>query len=289
MINDLTNKIRFAVEDMYDRVIFVDENNQHRYETIDGKWLQGVSSVSSIIPKDWLSAWGAKEAVKALGYSDYPEDTQHAKDVLEVIKACKSVEEYIKILKSAKGSSARKSKEALVDGKAGHAWLEDYVKAQIRGKELPKLPEGNLERPIKQFLEWEAKEVDYWILSEARVCYPEKEYAGTLDALAMMKNGKLAVIDFKFASNISEDYYLQLAGYAATFEPYGIKIDVRIIVRLPKTLTKDEWSEKDRTYSKVENTIEVEVVKTDYEVDKQVFFNCLPVKAWINTMENRKI
>jgi hypothetical protein len=277
----MIQKIQDAVVDMMKKVKFIDEGRQHRYETIDGVWLQGVSTVSSIVPKDWLSAWGAKEAVKALGYSDY-NDTKLAEEVLEKIKACKTIEEYIAILKEAKGASARKSKEALVDGTKGHKWLEDYVKAKIRNTELPEIPTDFLERPIKQFIEWAESNVKQWILSEALVAYPEKEYAGTLDGMAIMKDDKLALIDFKFASHISEDYYLQTAGYQAAFEPYGINIDERIIVRLPKTLTKEEYDEKERKYKIIDNNIEVEKVANPYEFDRDTFFHCLPVKKWIN-------
>ncbi len=265
---------------MMKKVKFDEEN--HIYTTIEGTWLQGVSEVSSIVPKDWLSAWGAKEAVKALGYSDYEGDTELAKETMKKISEMKTPEEFISFLKDAKGSSARKSKEALVDGKVGHEWLEKYVKAKIRNKELPPIPKGNLERPIKQFLDWEKENIDYWILSEARVAYPDKGYAGTLDGVAVLKTGELAIIDFKFASHISEDYSLQTAGYAATFEPYGIKFDKRIIIRLPKTLEREEWDKNNKKYNKVENNLEVKEVETNYELDRDTFFHCLPVKKWIN-------
>jgi len=280
-------KIRSAVLKMMKDVSF--DKKEHIYtRKSDGTWLQGVSTVSSIVPKEWLSAWGAKEAVKALGYSDYEGDTKTAKEVLSKIKKCKTIEEYQEILKKAKGASRRKNKEALVDGTIGHEWLELYVKAKIRGTETPKIPEGNLARPLKQFVSWAEKEVDYWILSEAMVAYPEKGYAGQLDGLAMMKTGRLALIDFKFASKISEDYILQCAGYQACFDPYGIKIDDRIIVRLPKTLEIDQWDKKKRAYFKVENKIEVKILDTNYETDRDVFLHCLPLKQWINARINSK-
>jgi hypothetical protein len=285
---EIVGKIREAVLDMMSKVEFVNDKRQHRYQLkSNGNWLQGVSTVSSIIPKDWLSAWGAKECAKFLGYSDYEGDTERAKEVMEMISQMKTPEELIELLKEAKGASGRKSKTALVDGKKGHDWLEIYVKAKIRNQDLPEIPDGTLERPIKQFLAWEEKEIKQWILSEARVAYPEKGYAGTMDAMAILKNGKLAVIDFKFASHISEDYYLQTAGYGATFEPYGIKVEERVIVRLPKTLQREEYDEKTHKYKMVDNNLEVEIVKTNYEVDKQVFFSCLPVKSWINQFKKK--
>lgn len=317
----LIKKIQDAVLDMMKNVKFDKVN--HIYTRIsDGAWLQGVSTVSSIVPKDWLAAWGAKEAVKALGYSDYEEDTELASEMLEKFirlatkyaiqriefknklakeQNClepqlnpddenfltnlkiKEINEYKGILKDAKGAQFRKSKQALIDGKSGHEWLEEYVKAKIRNVELPKIPEGMLQRPLQQFVEWEQNNIDYWILSEARVAYPEKKYAGTLDGLAMMKTGKLAIIDFKFASNISEEYYLQTAGYQHTFEPYGISVGQRIIIRLPKTLTKDEWDERQKKYIKVVNTTEIRIVPTPYNSDIEAFLSALPVKSWINS------
>ena len=277
---DLVSKIREAIMDMYHKVSFSEDG--HTYKDLKtGTWLQGVTSVSSIVPKDWLAAWGAKEAVKFLGYSDYEGDVDRAIEVLSLAEEM-SAKQWIEFLKEAKGSSGRKSKTALVDGKKGHAWLEEYVKARIRGKELPAMPVGTLKRPIEQFLEWEVKNISTWVLSEARVAYPEKGYAGTMDALAIMKNGKLAVVDFKFASHISEDYFLQTAAYAFTFEPYGIKIDDRIIIRLPKTLEREEWNDKEKKYEMMPNNLEEEIVKTNYEFDKNTFVNALPVKQWCN-------
>ena len=280
MDKELVDKIQKAVLDMMAKVVFDDKGHTYK-EVATGNWLQGVSKVSSIVPKDWLSAWGAKEAVKFLGYSDYPEDTERAEDILKLLRDI-DLPHYQALLKDAKGASGRKSKTALVDGKKGHAWLEDYCKAKIRGTELPTMPTDALKRPLEQFLAWETENIAYWILSEARVANPSKGYAGTMDALAVLKNGRLAVIDFKFASHISEDYYLQTAGYQACFEPYEIKIEDRIIIRLPKTLEIEEWDAVKHTYSKIPNNIEVKIVSTIYEFDRDVFFACLPVKQWIN-------
>jgi len=301
----LLDNIHAAILDMMKKVKF--DPIKHIYTRVDdGSWLQGVSTVSSIIPKDWLSAWGAKECAKFLGYSDYEGDTERAIEILvtitsftddedtggvdgtPIIKGKTKEEKFIELLKEAKGASGRKSKTALVDGTAGHAWLESWVKAKIRGTTVPKIPTGPLQRPLKQFVKWANDNVAYWILSEARVAYPEKGYAGTLDGLAMMKTGKLAIIDFKFASHISEDYYLQTSGYQATFEPYGVKIDERIIVRLPKTLEREEYDKVTHKYTMVANDLEVQIVPTEYELDRDTFFHCLPVKKWINQFEEKK-
>ena len=286
MNKELIDKIHKAVLKMMEDVSFDKEKHIYTVKS-DGTWLQGVSTVSSIVPKPWLAPWGAKETVKFLGFSDYPGDTKTAEIMLNEIQQIKNVEDYIDLLRTAKGASGRKSKSALVDGTAGHDWLERYVKAKIRGTDLPEVPTGMLKRPITQFLDWEKDEVDYWILSEAMVASIKHKYAGTLDGVAMMKNGKLDLIDFKFASHISEDYRLQVAGYQNCLEEYGIKIDERIIIRLPKTLEKEEWNKKERKYYKVPNDIEIKILSKEYEEDRDVFLHCLPVKQWINTLKKK--
>lgn len=276
---DIKQKVQGALADMRSKI---DRDPKHIYRNSEtGEMLQGVSTVSSIIPKDWLAAWGAKEAVKALGYSDYP-DLTFAIEIFEKIKSCGSVQKYVEILKDAKGAQARKSKKAMIDGTEGHKWLEDYVQAKISAKELPNISTGLLERPIKQFLEWESQEVDYWIASEALVTRLDKRYAGQLDAIYMSKKGELSLCDFKFASNISEEYYLQTGGYAATFEPYEIIFDKRVIIRLPKTLEKEEWDTKEFKYKMILNNVEIKVVPTPYVGDREAFFAALVVKGWIN-------
>jgi hypothetical protein len=317
----LKDKIQNAVLDMMKLCRFDEEN--HIYTTVDGKWLQGVSTVSSIVPKDWLSAWGAKEAVKFLGYTDYENEEQEkerAKEILEKIKSFspvldkdgnvkKTIEaQWIEFLKEAKGAPSRKSKEALADGTKGHLWLSEFTLAEIRKNKIgvehkryneltkeerikynyPEPPTDLLERPISQYLDWYYDNVEYPILSEARVCNLEYGYAGTLDAVAVMKDRKLALIDFKFATHFSEDYYLQTAGYQAAFENYGINFDERILVRLPKTTEREIYDKTTHEFRKVPNNLEVLYVPTDYETDKKVFFGCLPLKQWINGFKDEK-
>ncbi len=279
----MKEKINKAISEMESKIKF--DEKKHIYTTVDGnKSLQGVSSISNIMPMDWLSAWGAKECVKFLGYTDY-DNIEYTTEMLEKIKLMDS-NEYLKLLGQAKGACKRKSNKALADGRKGHLWLESYVKAKINGTELPKLPTDELlKRPLLQFCQWSFDNVDYWIASEAFVSYPEKGYAGQLDGVAMMKNSKLAIIDFKFAQHLSEDYYLQTAGYQAAFEPYGIEFDTRILIRLPKTLEKEEYDMKTYKYFMIPNNLEVMEVPTPYDIDRETFFASIWVKKWIHFVE----
>ena len=282
----MKEKIQQAILDMKSKV---ERDSKHIYRNpITGDMYQGVSTVSSIVPKDWLAAWGAKEAVKFLGYTDYENDEKRAKEVLFSIQGF-TIKQWISYLKEAKGAASRKSKQALVDGTAGHLWLEHHVESCIQGSTHIDIPINSpLTRPIVQFLEWEAKEVDYWIASEALIVNPNKRYAGQLDAIYMSKDGKLCLADFKFASHISEDYYLQTGGYSASFEQYGIVFDKRVIIRLPKTLEREEWNEKLYKYEMKPNDIEVHIVPTIYESDRDAFYAALIVKGWINSVTKKQ-
>ena len=276
----MINKIKEAVSEMASKV---SRDSKHIYvDNETGLRLQGVSTVSSIVPKDWLASWGAKEVVKALGYSDYDGDIVNARDILLQVKSINSPEEWIAFLKKVKGAHLKKSKQALIDGKVGHQWLENYIKAKIQNTDIPMKPDGFLERPLQQFQDWESDNVKEWVVSEGFVCDLERNYAGQFDAIYISKNEKLCLGDFKFASHLGEDYYLQTAGYTAPFEKYGIHFDQRVLIRLPKTLEREEWNEKEFKYEMKPNNIEVKVVQSSYEQDKKAFYAALIVKSWIN-------
>lgn len=277
----MKEKINLAIERMSS---YVTMNSKHRYQDETGTWYQGVSTVSGITPKDWLAAWGAKEAVKFLGYTDY-DDLTYTEKCLKRIQQL-DVKGWLKALKEAKGAHSKKGKQAMADGTKGHAWLEEFVKSRIAKKNPPEVPEDILlKRACEQFIAWEMNNVKEWIASEAKVAHKGEKFAGTLDAIATLIDGRLAVVDFKFASHFSTDYWLQTAGYAACFEPFDIKFDARVIIRLPKTPEIEAYNEKTYTYYMKPNNLEVEEVPTPYEFDRNAFLACLAVKKWCNYVE----
>jgi len=280
MIN--IKKIQEAILDMMSKVSVDKKHNYTRKS--DGKWLAGVSSVAGIFPKDFLAPWAAKEAVKSLGY----EDEELAKETIEKIKSL-SVKKFQELLHKAKTAYKDKSDTAKLDGTKGHEYLHYYILAKMRKTELPKLIDKNLERPINQFIEWADKNIKQWILSEARVCSIKEEIAGQLDGLAITTADKLAIIDFKFANQVSDDYHLQTAGYSIPFEKYGIKIEDRIIIRLPKTLTKKVYNRKTRQYDEVENKIEIARSPFSMEFDCETFRNARIFYRYINACKKRSI
>lgn len=279
----MTKKIRDAALDMLKKIEYTDSDHSYRRRS-DNKLMAGTTSISGMLPKGWLAPWGAKEAVKFLGYEDEGV-TSRLEMILGRIKAMDAVG-FLKLLSEAKGAHARKNSDAKDYGHEMHEWLEKYVKARIRKEDLPAVPEGEMERPLKQFTEWESKNVDEWILSEAKVIDEQHEYCGTVDAVARLKDGRLVIIDFKSANFCSDEYNLQLAGYANCFENHGIRFDSRLIVRLPKTLTKQEYDKSTRKYLTVPNDIEVKEIITNYDFDKRTFLALREVFRWTNYAKN---
>ena len=270
-MENLIKKIHEAVKDMYSQVDF--DEKEHRYtRKSDGKWFAGISSIADVLPKPYLKAWAAKMV------SEFLQDKQ------EKIKEL-SANDYLLLLDEAKNTYRRKSEDALDFGTIGHAHLEKYVLAKIRNTELPMLENKELERPIQQFIRWEQENIKQWLLSEARVCDIDEEIAGTLDGLAILKNDKLAIIDFKFANQISQSYHIQTAGYALPFEKYGIEVNDRIIIRLPKTLIKKVYDRKTRQYNEVDNNIEIGRSPFSYEFDKEAFKSARILYRYLNAFE----
>lgn len=300
----IKKQIQNAALDMMEKIKL---DRWHRYIDTDGRFLAGGSTIAGVVPKKevgFLAPWGGKEAVKALGFydilegEDHIEDIEFAQEQLDKIKKG-DVQDFLKILKEAKGGSKRKSEEAMDVGKEGHKWLENYVKAKIRGTELPEIKYWNghpwIKKSIEDFIEWEKENIVEWYLSEALVCRLDnplaskwdtpkelKGYAGTLDALALTEDG-LAIIDFKFSARISVEYFLQTAGYNRTFAPYDIEIPHRVIIRLPKEEFAKEYNEKTYTYKKVKDNLQVvwgdpKLLDWDFET----FLHQREILRWFN-------
>jgi hypothetical protein len=282
-------QVKDAVLDMMDKVKRIDKGNSHHYERVDtGKWLAGVTSVTGLLPKDWAMSYGAKEAVKALGYFDLFKGEDHIED-WDYLKAqllniqTMNMDEYFKLLHEAKGAFRRKSKDATDIGQEGHDKLEKWIKAKMHNEPLPELPEI-----CKPFIRWTDENVDTFLLSEARICNLKDEYAGTLDALAKMKSGNLAIIDFKFANNVSKGWELQTSAYAKCFYEYGIEVPERYCLRFPKEEFLKVWNKKEWCYERKKNKFEpITYPEKDMDFDYETFVHLRQAFKWINFKGDR--
>jgi len=290
-MNKSNQEIRKILQDNK-RIIL---NGRHQYIRPDDTKIKmmGTTTVSGLLPKVWMPAWGAKEAVKALGFYDEVEGElleEEKKILVEKLTEIKEMtpQVFYKTLKEAKGAHARKSKDARDFGTEGHNWLERWSIAKINGEEAPKLiGEKWLDKALLSATNWIEDNVKEIISVESVVCDLDNNIGGKLDMLAELKTGEFAVIDFKFANHISNEYALQTAGYIHQLRYLGIDFPTwkRIILRLPKTEFLIEYDKKRRVNTKISNNFEAKEIKTSLEFDIQTFLNLRNVGRWINYSE----
>lgn len=243
------------------------DDKTHSYtRTSDGKLLAGVSSVSELVGgKDKSNAllqWASNEAC------DY---------VRENLTDLSKKDE---VLAEAKYAYKNKSTEAKDIGTDVHAILQRIVEASISGGKC-KLSEEELNsRAVIQFLKWDEDNSVKWLASELLVGDAEElECAGRLDALAEI-DGKITLIDFKVANHVGISYFIQTAGYSELLRRMGVKVDQRIILRLPKTEKRKVWNGKG--YNMVENNLEAIIVPTPLQWDTEVFIKAREIYKYIN-------
>src|SRR5690554_1456176 len=101
----------------------------------------------------------------------------------------------------------------------------------------PDIPDHPIAKTgFEAFLKWtEQLKIEY-VKSEAPVYSREHNYAGTLDAIAII-NGRKSLLDFKTSNYIYFDQYMmQVAAYELAYtEESGDKIEDRYIIKIPKT------------------------------------------------------
>ena len=245
-------------------LVFDDRPTKHIYYVND-KVVYGVTSIiGNVLAKPALLYWAVNQAI------EYMENNLKPGEMLDEVQ--------IKtLLENARTAHRNKSAKAADIGKIGHKWLEDYVKARIEKKEIPKRPVNKeLKKGIDGFFQWAKDYKVALIASEQKVYSREYEFAGTYDLEAMV-NSKRAMNDFKFSNAIYDEYVLQASAYLkAKEEETGIIYDGGInILRLSKNINDS-------------NPFEVRCI-TRQEVDRyfKAFLCCLEIYRW--QMENKRL
>ena len=205
-------------------------NEAEHIHELDGKPLTGTSSVLSIIAKP-LTWWASGEAVKTLGWTPITEYVngkpraiakkgriESAKARHEHIKGL-DAEGYIDALDEAYKAHSRALASSAGKGKDLHSLLEKYVKFSLQKNEGS--PANIKSADIQPFIEWAIDNVDKFLWSEMHT-YSEKEWLGGItDAGALMKDGKIAIIDFKSSKAAYKNQFWQIGGYQIQIEENG--------------------------------------------------------------------
>lgn len=208
------------------RYQFVDKEHAH---FLDGKRLTGTSSVTGVLAKP-LTWWASGKAVEKLGwmnpkYNDDKKRLEHVQPYFDKVQQFGQMPngemEYLKLLDTAYRSHFDDNKETKKAGTDLHAELEMFVKASIEVDGIATYM-GSPSDSLISFAKWSVANVKRFIASEAHSYNEELWVGGIMDAVAELKDGGIAVIDFKSAKDAYVDHFIQVGGYATQVEKNGL-------------------------------------------------------------------
>lgn len=123
---------------------------------------------------------------------------------------------------------------------------------------------------LKAFLEWKNKNIKVFVSTEKPIYHPEDLYCGTLDALAILQDEQIIVLDYKTSARCYKTYFLQIAAYIRAVEKMeGVRLNGAKILRFNK---------KAETEGKPMEVIDVPDIDDHYEV----FKHALAIWRWEN-------
>lgn len=184
----------------------------HKY-LVNGSEKPGVTSILGILNKPGLPQWAANQTVEYIkthseGLVD-PEDT-------ETVIVTSST------LRRARTASTRSRDDAADLGKYVHSWIEQYVKAKIRGSGWATNYKDEAKPAIQNFLSWEKEYKPIYLFSE-RTVYSEKfDYCGTVDCVCELEVEGIryrVILDFKTGK--PENQYIHKRGYTGKKRAYN--------------------------------------------------------------------
>lgn len=203
-------------------------NEKEHIHTIEGKPLIGTSTAVGIIAKP-LTWWASGKAVETLGwknpkvvvngmYRNIPKEDR-LKEAGQVLEAIKGMDEheYLSLLDTAYKAHSKTLGESAKDGVNLHKLLEDYVRDCILKKEVY---ESDNEK-IKDFSIWAVNNVKEFLFSEAHCFSKTLWVGGIVDAMAKMKDGTTAIIDFKSSKDAYFSQFVQIALYDLQIQENG--------------------------------------------------------------------
>jgi hypothetical protein len=87
------------------------------------------------------------------------------------------------------------------------------IESKIKGKPFDRPDTLEAANAYEAFLQWEKEHIEEWIETEKPIHDEDYWFAGTLDAIAKLKTGEIACIDFKTSKGHYDGFGMQLAAY----------------------------------------------------------------------------
>lgn len=194
--------------------LYIDEKGEHLH-TLRGKPLIGTSSVVKTAYPFSNLYWASGMACSIFGwlnpkYNSSESVKTKANEVLEQIKGL-DVETYLSLLDKAYKAHAEKRDLAAEAGTDLHSLLEDYVKECISTNEGK--PLLGLNAQIQGFTDWAIGNVEKFLASEVHTYSEKKWLGGIVDCVAKLKDGKIAIFDFKSSKEAYDGHFFQISLY----------------------------------------------------------------------------
>lgn len=207
---------------------YIDEGGKHLH-THDGQALIGTSTVGKETLAKPLTWWASGLACQKLGWTNAKLATQEEREekVVSYLEKIKQMQPgaYLELLDDAYRAHADTLNDAASDGTDLHALLEEYVNECLYKDGVPHVYEPifyDMGSKVKSFSEWAVQNVERFTFSEAHCFSTRLWLGGIVDCMAIMKDGKKAVIDFKSAKDAYFDHYMQIALYDIQVSENGV-------------------------------------------------------------------
>lgn len=189
-----------------------DRKNHLHFHT--GNPLTGTSSVMDVLSKN-LAWWAAElAAIECLESGEkiptIREEYQKACASHNKKQAIDALQVKYPTFKKARFAHYTAKNDSAKKGTDLHAELERYVKDVIAGKQINR---DDYEGQIHPFITWTEKNVARFLWSEMHVFSTKHWLGGISDCGAELKNGEVAIIDFKSSKEAYQSQSWQIAGY----------------------------------------------------------------------------
>ncbi len=190
--------------------------------SLDDKPLTGTSSVEAVLSKNlvwWAAELAAVECLEAgARIPTIREEYLLARAHPNKKEAIDVLQKKYPIFKTARFAHFNDKNKKAKSGTDLHAELEKWVKYRMGIIKSS----GKVDKRISPFILWAEDNVKRFLWSEAH-CFDEDLWVGGIsDAGAELKDGRIAVIDFKSSKEVYTNQFIQAAGYAIQIDKNGL-------------------------------------------------------------------
>ena len=226
-------------------------NEKEHLHLLDGKALTGTTTVLSVLSKP-LTWWASGLAVSKLGWTnEYTKDDTGKRVKVELeqrithLKPFRKAQTllddsgYLSLLDEAYKAHSVRLSETAEAGTDLHAELERFVRNTMLLQKSGTIDKTEYDARIQPFIVWSKANVKKFIGSEVYTFSNTLWLGGIIDCVAELKDGTIAIIDFKSSKEAYISQFIQCALYdlqvseSGAYDEKGNKL-----FDLPKEISK---------------------------------------------------